>query len=210
MVRRALSFANVVSVVALFVALGGVSYAAFQLPRNSVGTAQIKRGAVTGSKIKLSSLGTVPSAANATHALTADRATVPVGGLAAGGGATPPSLGGGNAKLEIVQGIVNLTQPGSILVTATPSPGVKAECPGVGCTIHLGLYIDGNPIPNSDQARAAPPNTFTADYTSVQGLIEGVAAGDHTLSAFLVDETTGFSTPAPFPPTTLTAVILNK
>ena len=40
-----------VAVVALLVALGGTSYAAFSLPRNSVGTKQLKKGAVTLAKI---------------------------------------------------------------------------------------------------------------------------------------------------------------
>jgi hypothetical protein len=47
-----LSYANVVGSLALFVALGGVSYAAVTLPRNSVGTGQLKASAVTGAKIK--------------------------------------------------------------------------------------------------------------------------------------------------------------
>ena len=46
-----LSFANVVSVLALFIALGGGAYAATQLPRNSVGTKQLRNGAVTLKKI---------------------------------------------------------------------------------------------------------------------------------------------------------------
>ena len=37
---------------ALFVALGGASYAAIKIPRNSVGAAQIKKNAVTSAKIK--------------------------------------------------------------------------------------------------------------------------------------------------------------
>jgi hypothetical protein len=41
-----------VSSVALFMSLGGVGYAATQLPNNSVGPAQLKNGAVTNSKIK--------------------------------------------------------------------------------------------------------------------------------------------------------------
>jgi hypothetical protein len=49
--RSHLSFANVVSVMALFVALGGASYAAVSLPRNSVGPKQIKRRAVRGRHI---------------------------------------------------------------------------------------------------------------------------------------------------------------
>ena len=43
--------ANVVAYLALFVALGGTGYAAVNLPRNSVGTAQLRNGAVTNSKL---------------------------------------------------------------------------------------------------------------------------------------------------------------
>jgi hypothetical protein len=41
-----------VSLVALFMSLGGVGYAATQLPNNSVGPAQLRNGAVTNSKVK--------------------------------------------------------------------------------------------------------------------------------------------------------------
>jgi hypothetical protein len=41
-----LSYANVVATLALFIALGGTSYAALKLPKNSVGSTQIKTGAV--------------------------------------------------------------------------------------------------------------------------------------------------------------------
>lgn len=46
----------IVSMFALVVALGGVSYAAVQLANNSVGTAQLKKNAVIGSKVKDGSL----------------------------------------------------------------------------------------------------------------------------------------------------------
>jgi Collagen triple helix repeat (20 copies) len=53
---RRLSFANAVSLLALFVALGGVSWAAATLPKDSVGAAQIKNGAVASSDVKNRSL----------------------------------------------------------------------------------------------------------------------------------------------------------
>ena len=53
---RAPSPALMVSLVALAVALGGTGYAVTQLPRNSVGTAQIKKNAVTGAKVKAGTL----------------------------------------------------------------------------------------------------------------------------------------------------------
>jgi hypothetical protein len=96
--RVKLTYGNVVATIALFIALGGVSYAATQTPRNSVGARQLKNeavstakikngaiaegkiadssittsklvdGAVAGAKVNSSSLGTVPSAAFATSA----------------------------------------------------------------------------------------------------------------------------------------------
>ena len=59
-----LSYANVVATLALFIALGGSSYAALKLPRNSVGSAQIRSGAVHSSDVADGSLSsTVPSVA---------------------------------------------------------------------------------------------------------------------------------------------------
>jgi len=78
---RSPSPAFVISLLALFVALGGSAYAATGLSKNSVGTKQLKNNAVTGPKIKngavtaakINTKGlTVP---NALHASTADSAT---------------------------------------------------------------------------------------------------------------------------------------
>ncbi|MFT3866150.1 MAG: hypothetical protein QM729_17935 [Solirubrobacterales bacterium] len=51
LVRRHLTYANVAATLALFLALGGAAYAATRLPRNSVGNAQLRKSAVTASKI---------------------------------------------------------------------------------------------------------------------------------------------------------------
>ena len=51
MIRRHLTFANVTSFLALFVALSAGSYAAITLPANSVGSKQIKAKAVTNAKL---------------------------------------------------------------------------------------------------------------------------------------------------------------
>jgi hypothetical protein len=84
----------VVACIALTVALGGTSYAAIKLPKNSVGAKQLKKNAVTGVKVKAnaitspkvtnnsltgadvkeSTFGVVPSATNATTAATAANA----------------------------------------------------------------------------------------------------------------------------------------
>ena len=51
MLRRRLTYANVASTLALVLALGGVGYAATILPARSVGTVQLKNGAVTSPKL---------------------------------------------------------------------------------------------------------------------------------------------------------------
>ncbi len=58
-----LSYANVMSTLALFVALGGVSYAAVKLPKNSVGAKQLRTDAVTSKKVKDGSLAATDFAA---------------------------------------------------------------------------------------------------------------------------------------------------
>jgi hypothetical protein len=84
-ISKHLTVANVVAFAALFIALGGASYAAFKVPKNSVGSRQLKVGAVTSSKIKkgaigaaqidIGALGTVPNAAHANAADSATKAT---------------------------------------------------------------------------------------------------------------------------------------
>jgi len=51
--RGRLSYANVVASLALFVALGGTSYAVIKLPRNSVGSREIKNRSVRAGDIAL-------------------------------------------------------------------------------------------------------------------------------------------------------------
>ncbi|HET9125669.1 MAG TPA: hypothetical protein VFN65_12380, partial [Solirubrobacteraceae bacterium] len=47
---------NAIALAALFVALGGTSYAAIALPKNSVGVRQLRPGAVTSRKIRVGAI----------------------------------------------------------------------------------------------------------------------------------------------------------
>ncbi|MGN6663913.1 MAG: hypothetical protein ACTHK6_06890 [Solirubrobacterales bacterium] len=49
--KSRLTYANVISTICLFLLLGGGAYAATQLPKNSVGTKQVKNGSITLSKL---------------------------------------------------------------------------------------------------------------------------------------------------------------
>jgi hypothetical protein len=128
-VRPSLTYANVMATIAVFIALGGASYAALKLPKNSIGSkqlkknavttakikneavtaAKVKKGALTGAQIDALTLGTVPNAAHATSADNADR----LGGLNSDGylqevaaGSLvwdPPSLAPGECDGRIVK-----------------------------------------------------------------------------------------------------------
>jgi hypothetical protein len=90
-IRRRLTFANVLSVAALFVALGGSAYAlgrnsvgTNQLKKNAVTTAKIKKGAVDGSKVKDGSLTGADLATATIDASKLGPGAVGSGGIASG------------------------------------------------------------------------------------------------------------------------------
>jgi hypothetical protein len=57
LLRRRPTASMVISLIALFVALGGASYAAVSIPNNSIGTSQIKNNAVNYKKIASHTIG---------------------------------------------------------------------------------------------------------------------------------------------------------
>jgi hypothetical protein len=108
----------VVAVAALVLAMVGTGYAAFKLPKKSVGTAQlkgsavtnakIKNGTITGKKLNLKKLGTVPSA---THASSADIAgTVPPNAVHVVGAAGEPPFQSGSSNFGSLSGLANTPQ----------------------------------------------------------------------------------------------------
>jgi hypothetical protein len=107
--------ATVLSAAALFVALGGTSIAAVTaLPRNSVGTAQLKRNAVTSAKVKNGSLLRVDFAKD----------QIPAGPAGPTGPAGPPGPAGPGAKWALVSANGSIVvQSGGITAAAKPGPG---------------------------------------------------------------------------------------
>jgi hypothetical protein len=108
----------VVAIAALVLAMVGTGYAAVNLPKKSVGTAQLKGSAVTNAKIKnatitgkklnLKKLGTVPLAA---HASSADIAgTVPPNAVHVIGASGEPGFQSGSQNYGSLSGVANTPQ----------------------------------------------------------------------------------------------------
>jgi hypothetical protein len=90
-----LTYANVVSSLCLFLLLGGgAAYAATHLAKNSVGTKQLKKNAVTSEKVKDGSLGAVDIGGPVDSALKATSADTATSATTAGKAADAENLGG--------------------------------------------------------------------------------------------------------------------
>jgi hypothetical protein len=123
-VRRKLSYANVMSTLALFIALGGTSYAALQLTGRdirdgSLTSRDLRHNSLGGGSIKESRLGVVPRARNSDRldGVTAARllvhcpgGTVPVSDVCVEEGSRPPLPYTGAAVT--CEGVDRLKTPG--------------------------------------------------------------------------------------------------
>ncbi len=143
-VRRP-SPAMVVACAALIVALGGTSYAAIRLPKDSVGSKQIKTNAVTTSKVKDGSLqskdfksGQLPAGAKGARSKD-----VAVTLHATGKYCLLLPAGAKNIIAQVEAGSTNFVgdETNTTVVPAT----VAANCPGVAAN-GLVLFFNGTPV----------------------------------------------------------------
>lgn len=102
-IRKHISYANVMATVATCIALGGTSYAALSLPRNSVTSKQLKPGSVKSSDIKN---GTVSARDLKRGLLPANTAASSVPGPAGPAGARGPAGANGTNGTDGADGTV--------------------------------------------------------------------------------------------------------
>ena len=110
-IRGKLSFANVMSMTAVMIALGGTSYAAIKLPNNSVGSSQIKTGAVKNSDLGSSSVTSAKVKNGALLAQDFEAGQIPAGPQGATGATGPTGATGATGA----QGIQGIQGPAGIL-----------------------------------------------------------------------------------------------
>lgn len=183
--RKHLTPSLVISCVALFVALGGASYAAVKLPRNSVGNPQLRKDAVTGVKVKDGSLsssdfaGGLPQGPQGSQGLTGEPG--PRGETGAQGAQGPQGPAGSNGidGINGVSGLETVTSPpvwtaSGIYTNLLSCPLGKRAISGgwkaVNSADSLPTVISSSP--STDSPSGSTSWTFQAQSTTTsQGLV---------------------------------------
>jgi hypothetical protein len=174
-----LTYGNVIATIALFVALGGSSYAAITLPRNSVGANQIRTGGVRSAEVRDRALGARDLSLSARRFLRSQRgAQGPQGPRGEQG---PPGPPGSGANVALVYKTATGTTPAGEVTgaTATCDPGQRVtgggvrvdsdvdasaveSYPNLNNTAWTGWVGNDEPAPGDpDYPPLGPPATFT-------------------------------------------------
>jgi hypothetical protein len=154
MIRKRLTFANVTSFLALFLALAAGSYAALKLPANSVSSKQIKAKAVTNAKLGDNAVSGPKIQADAVDGTKVKDGTLAGADINASTlGKVPSAAAADSAAISKVQIV---SAPG--FNTAAPSGGFSvasatATCPG-------GMVVTGGGVHLSDQGAQGTNDSY--------------------------------------------------
>jgi Collagen triple helix repeat (20 copies) len=187
LLRRHLTYANVAATLALFLALGGAAYAATQLPKNSVGTNQLRKEAVTAAKIAKKTRKQLqgnrgPAGPQGPQGKTGKQgAKGATGARGAQGNTGAPGADGTGPALEVVTASKPIEAVGSTVVSQNLAPGAyvvtadvvveSAVTTAVTCTLNgsnseaVGNVAEGSPatltLSGVRSLGAASPATLT-------------------------------------------------
>lgn len=159
-IRARLTLANVVAFLALFVALGGAGYAATKLPKNSVGSPQIKSNAVTAAKLKADSVTAAKIGPGAVGAAQIGSGAVGAAQIGAGAVGTAALADGAVTGAKVNVATLGTVPSANRAATAAnagdattlqgkpPTAFVQGEGQVLGSTVQLNLGEKGVPVFN--------------------------------------------------------------
>ena len=162
---------NVVAYLALFVAIGGTSYAAVELPKDSVTAKQIKSGAVRSDEVKNGSLKAADFA----------KKTLLVGPQGPSGvtwaRTNGPSVVPTNTSKLVTLSNITTPKAGRLLLFVEGT--FEASQAGFDCDFgqYLEIFVDGVPVDGALKYFEA------ATYLSLRGVSKVVSAGPHKVQA---------------------------
>jgi hypothetical protein len=164
--RSRLTYANVMSSIALFVALSGGAYA-LSVPKNSVGAGELRPGAVTAAKVKH-------------HSLTASvfkRGALPLLGGARAADLNPPPR-----PTTVIKSVtMNLRSNGKVFVLGTIRD-VFLTCGAGACSAQWGVYVDRRPVPSTGMRLQATAEASDGHvFYTLYGITRRLSRGRHTV-----------------------------
>jgi hypothetical protein len=190
-----LTYANVISTLCLVLLLGGgTAYAASHLGKESVGTRQLRKEAVTPSKLSAASKAALTALVGSTGATgpqgprgekgdTGERgATGPAGPTTAvesSAGSLSPVGGPNSGILFAPKATIDVPTAGKVFVLANVYGG--AGCPEgmYNCDFDVGVFIDGQPVSGTYGHALLGHGTQGERSFQLFGIASGVAAGSH-------------------------------
>lgn len=179
------TYAEVVATLALFIALGGVSYAAIKIPNNSVGAKQLRANAVNSKKVKNRSLlavdfrkGQLPrGATGAAGAPGADGLLGPVGPTGAAGARGITGAAGADGATGVQGATGEAGATGADGVTGPEGPAGE-----IGPTGLTGIIGPTGPAgPSTTAVMSAGTNlqqVFANEYFAISGVSQTTANQD--------------------------------
>jgi hypothetical protein len=180
MFRKRPSPALVVAIAALVVAMAGTGYAATQLPKNSVGNKQLKKNAVTSSKVKNKTLKLKDLSGGARNGLKGDKGDKGDRGLRGASGATNVRVRKGTGQVSSGGG----PNPEADDI-ASCNPGERAVGGGGGwsgtpsASLHIGRTEPAVGTAHGDAVAGQTPNGWFVEGVQLTGT-------NRTLTAYVI------------------------
>jgi hypothetical protein len=144
--RFSISPSMVVAIVAVILALGGTSYAALRLPRNSVGTQQLRANAVRSSDVLDRSLQLRDLSLRAREALR---------GTSAPAGPPAPTTVGSQVQISMIT-----VKTAAGVVPEAPDPDTRVTSPAVTATCDPGQRVTGGGVSLEDFANTSVHDSY--------------------------------------------------
>jgi hypothetical protein len=190
--RSRVTYANVMSSIAVFVALSGGAYA-LTIPKGSVGSRQLKRNAITGPKIRGNAITSVKVRDHSLKATDLAAGVIPKQTTAPTPAASPPQLVLGGARAAdtdppptpgtpLKSTSLSLTSAGKAFVLATVN-GPFLTCGTDPCEATWGVYVDNQPVPATGlRLQAIGGGGDGYPFYALYGLTPSLQAGSHTVT----------------------------
>jgi hypothetical protein len=176
----------VVACIALMVALGGTGYAAIRLPRNSVGSAQIKTGGVKRPDLGRNAVDSSKVAPSSLAASDFAPGQLPQGPPGPGGPPGPQGPAG-------PAGAAGITSGASILGPAVTNDPGEQDFAGAVCPSDRPHAVGGGVVSEGDFGTQHVNSSFPVDYTQTGAFengwgafVDNISPDDYLIHAYVI------------------------